>query len=355
MKRDANSIFSVKQNTSPGRLELPDFLRGAAMLLVLLQHSGVPFGNWILAFHMPLLFLLSGYTTFLTDRQKPFGVFLKGRILRLIVPYFLFEGLNLAAWCISLILQGSWQDLSQAVTAILACLNTEGYTGYYGRLWFFPCMFVADILFYGIRKVCGGKKGAMWCAAAVMLTLSWFTCRRLPYRLPFALDSSCLAAVFLITGFLLGGPIRRLLDSRKKGWDFLLLAALLTVLWFSVARGRAFCLMYVNQYGPYFWMMAAALSGSGIFLICAKWLYAAVNRIGRGKHLILWYGRRSLATFPVHLSIKIAMLTLWPGVHWLWLLTAMLLLNIPIVNIFEKYLPFFVGKFPIRGGKKAGC
>lgn len=354
MKQEKKRIFSVTQDAGTGRLELPDFLRGAAMLLVLLQHSGAPFGNWILAFHMPLLFLLSGYTTFLTDRQKPFWTFLKGRFLRLLVPYFLFEGLNLAVWCAELILQGSWQDLSEAAVAVLACLNTAGYTGYYGRLWFFPCMFVADVLFYGIRRACGGKKGALWCAAAGMLALSWITCRGLPYRLPFTLDSGCLAVVFLLVGYLLGDPIRRLLDSPNKYRDAFLVAVLIPVLWFSVTWGRAFCLMYVNQYGPYFWMMAAALSGSGIFLIGAKWLYAAVNRFGKGKNLILWYGRRSLATFPVHLSVKIAMLTLWPEVHWLWLLAAMLLLNIPTVNFFEEYLPFFTGRFPVRRHSKAG-
>lgn len=354
MKQEKIPIFSVKQPSGTGRLELPDFLRGSAVLLVVLQHAGGPLSNWILAFHMPLLFLLSGYTTFLTNKPKPFVTFLKGRFLRLIVPYFLFEGLNLGVWSAEQILQGSWQDLSEAAVAILACLNTEGYTGYYGRLWFFPCMFVADILFYGIRRVCGERKIAMWCCGAGLLVLSWITCRRLPYRLPFTLDSGCLAAVFLLAGYLLGGPIRLLLDSRSKVRDCLLLVLFLPVLWFSVDRGRAFCLMYVNQYGPYFWMLAAALSGSGAFLILSKWLYAAVNRSGRGKDIILWYGRRSLATFPVHLSIKIALLTLWPNVHWLVMLAAMLLLNIPVVNFFEEYLPIFTGRFPVRRRSKAG-
>ena len=43
------------------RIKILDFYRGAAMLLVLLQHSGIYFGKLILAFHMPFFFLLSGY------------------------------------------------------------------------------------------------------------------------------------------------------------------------------------------------------------------------------------------------------------------------------------------------------
>ena len=54
-------IFRIGTDTPKNRLEYLDFLRGAAMLLVLLHHSNVPNGEWILSFHMPLLFALSGY------------------------------------------------------------------------------------------------------------------------------------------------------------------------------------------------------------------------------------------------------------------------------------------------------
>ena len=105
-------IFHIRENHGANRLEFPDFLRGAAMLLVLLHHSDLPQGKWILVFHMPLLFFLSGYTMYLRPHTGRLRSFITGRFLRLMVPYFLFEGLNLAVWSISLILQGGWQDLS---------------------------------------------------------------------------------------------------------------------------------------------------------------------------------------------------------------------------------------------------
>ena len=104
------TIFRIKQSDSANRLEQPDYLRGMAMLLVLLHHAEVPYGDWILTFHMPLLFVLSGYMEFLLPKKRSFLPYLKNRILRLLVPYFLFEGVNLFVWSASLILQGGWQD-----------------------------------------------------------------------------------------------------------------------------------------------------------------------------------------------------------------------------------------------------
>lgn len=65
------------------------------MLLVLLHHSSVPNGEWILAFHMPLLFLLSGYADAHRERlglshPRKFTEYFFNRFRRLVVPYFLF-------------------------------------------------------------------------------------------------------------------------------------------------------------------------------------------------------------------------------------------------------------------------
>lgn len=333
-----------------GRLELLDFLRGMGMMLVLFQHSDIPYGDWILIFHMPFLFLLSGYTMFLWERPWKFWEYLKNRILRLVVPYFLFEGLNLFVWSASLILQGGWQDLSEAIVAIVTCVNTQAYTGYYGRLWFLPCMFVSDMLFYGIRKLCRGKQLGMWLCAGLMLAISWYTSNRLQSRLPFASDTAFFAVFFLLLGYLLGKQISWLTEKKHVAWDAAILLGLLLIMRKCVLSGKAFCWMYVNRYGEYGYTLGAAISGTLAFFIIVKWFYALVNKIGVGKNLILWYGYHSLGTFPIHLSIKIWMMNHipWDYRPWYVVFVAMLIVNIPIVNFITKYMPFMLGKFPRR-------
>ena len=59
------NIFSIHDNSITKRDQLIDYLRGCAMILVLLHHSGFPLGSIILAFYMPLFFILSGYLEFI--------------------------------------------------------------------------------------------------------------------------------------------------------------------------------------------------------------------------------------------------------------------------------------------------
>ena len=347
------NIFRIKQQGASARLELPDYLRGMAMLLVLLHHAGVPYGEWILAFHMPFLFALSGYMEAILPRKRTFLPYLMNRCLRLLVPYFLFEGINLAVWSASLILQGGWQDLSEAAKAILICQNTMEYTGYYGRLWFLPCMFVSDMLFFFIKKLSGGRKAVLWISAAAMLGLSWCTCYLLPGRLPFTVDTACMATAFLIFGYALGEKISWLLNKKHLLADILILGVMLMVMRVSVLYGRGYCLMFINNYGPFVWSVLAAFSGSAAFLVIAKWLYPLIKKMRSGMDLVLWYGCNSLATFPVHLSVKMWTFNSLDGYLWPWyaLLAVIFLLNIPIVNFITQYLPFMLGKFPVRKKK----
>ncbi len=46
-------------------------------------------------FHMPALFVLSGYTEFCIKKKTSFGAYVKAKFLRVIVPYFCFELLYL--------------------------------------------------------------------------------------------------------------------------------------------------------------------------------------------------------------------------------------------------------------------
>lgn len=354
-----SSVFHIRERQSPNRNELLDFLRGAGMLLVVLHHSDIPHGKWILAFHMPLLFLLSGYTRHLRPQPSSFRKMISGRFFRLVVPYFLFEGLNLAVWSGSLLLQGGWQDLSEAGTAILSCLNTPGYTGYYGRLWFWPCMFVSDLLFAGILKLAPRKElprkfflGAM---ILLVLCISWVTCNVLTIRLPFTTDTAFMATAFLIMGYLFGSQIQWLVEKAHRWADLLILILSLLGMRYLVLHGQISMLMYENQYGHYGNTVLAACFGMAAFLVLAKWLYGFCSKTGFGKDFVLWFGYNSLCTFPVHLSIKMFIWEVLPLSfrRWYIQLPAMLLVNIPLVNGITRYFPFMLGSFPFLKKKSA--
>ena len=355
------SVFHIHEPGLKNRMELLDFLRGIGMLLVLLHHSDLPgsSGQWILAFHMPFMFLLSGYTMSLRPHTQSFPDFFRNRFCRLVIPYFLFEGLNFTVWSVSLYLQGGWQDVSEALTAILTCLNTEGYTGYYGRLWFWPCMFVSDFYFFCIRKAApkGSQAGRLFLLMMipVMLGLSWYSCRHLPFRLYFTADTAFLATAFLLIGYLLGRQITWLIQKKHLAADMALLTVSLLVMRRTVLSGKASCMMFINNYGHYGYTLCAAISGILAMLILTKYLYSILRKTDIPKSVVLWYSYHSLETFPVHLSIKMFIYQMLPLSFRVWyiLLPAMFLLNIPLVNLITRYCPFLLGKFPSFRKKKA--
>ena len=51
--------------------------------------------EYVMQFHMPALFVLSGYTEFCIKKKTSFGAYVKAKFLRVIVPYFCFELLYL--------------------------------------------------------------------------------------------------------------------------------------------------------------------------------------------------------------------------------------------------------------------
>ena len=354
------SIFQIRSSVSKNRVELLDFIRGAAMLLVLIHHSDLSnnAGDWILAFHMPFLFLLSGYTMYLRPHPDRFSTFFVSRFQRLVVPYFLFEGLNLFVWSASLFLQGGWQDVSEAVTAVLACVNTEGYTGYYGRLWFWPCLFVSDMYFYWILKICPRQEKAktvfLLAMITAMLGLSWFTCRRLPFRLPFTADTAFMATAFLLTGYLFGRRYHWLIHQKHGKADALILILSLLALVWTISSGRSACMMFINAYGHFGYTLCAAFSGILAVTVLIKHLYGFLKDRESLKSIVLWYGYNSLAVFPVHLSVKIFIYQMFPlsWRQWYILFPAMFLFSIPLVNLITRYCPFMLGKIPFLSRKK---
>lgn len=131
--RDA---FTITKTGCSNRLEYIDQLRGLAVLLVVLQHCGCATGNYILGFHMPLFFFLSGHTyrTIGIDTQIKDSLFIIKKGKRLLIPYFCFELLNLIISLILLPLTKYELNIKDALISIFLCINTNSYEGVSLRL-----------------------------------------------------------------------------------------------------------------------------------------------------------------------------------------------------------------------------
>ncbi len=117
-----------------------DISKGIAIILMVLGHSSLPhfMGSFIYAFHMPLFFIASGYTTHWG--KYTFKEFLKRKVNTLLIPFFVYSAIVLF-----LMSYHSWMSLDEWLT--------RGWSNGYA-LWFIPVLFISLI----------GVKFSIWVA-----------------------------------------------------------------------------------------------------------------------------------------------------------------------------------------------
>lgn len=159
-----------KKQLSKNRIEWVDFAKGITMLLVIVAHTmqggiaGSVVRGVIYSFHMPLFFILSGFTTSMPKSGAQFVKRTKKAFISLIIPGVLLY----VAWvCIELVRGlGSISDgafwQGKLLTLLFASASStvwgETFISGIGMIWFFFVMFWGKMLYEGsyllVGKVC---------------------------------------------------------------------------------------------------------------------------------------------------------------------------------------------------------
>ena len=342
------NAFNIESHHSGNRIDYLDFVRGIFILLVLYHHATAPLHTYISQFHMPALFILSGYTEFLLNRKKPFLAYVKSKFFRLIVPYICFEVLNLLAYFfMKLLFLNVEFSFSDACISIITCINNT-YTGLYGRLWFLPAIFIVSIFSYFIKHITKNNTYLVSLFCLLAFALSYISASVLPDRLPFTIDIAFLGTAFFLLGHICGNLIRSFFEGSKHLLTVLCLIVFgfLYILFNKIASPA--CHMYINEYSDFPFMILCATLGTAIVFIVAKYLFYVVAKITVIKNIIYWYSVNSLAVFPIHLTVNALARPLLRRVgldNWICLFIIMLISTIPIVNIISNYFPFMLGSF----------
>lgn len=277
------------------RIEWLDIAKGLGILSVVFGHC-IPLSNplcqLIFQFHMPLFFMLSGFTfsekdSFLTTFKKkaktlllPFvGYFLLGLAVTLVV----------APWRKQLTLEGIKADL------ILADPNNV----HNSSIWFLVCLFFVVTIFWVLKKFPIVLQ--VLAVAAAFAVAVWYAKVRAFHpifgyaRLPLNLDCVPTGLVF----YTMGHYARRLKLHEKvtsKIWIEAIVTAVSVAATLIVFKFNG----YVNTHGLVYnnplLFIAGGLSGS----IAVFGASALIARITEGvphycKKILIWYGQNSLA------------------------------------------------------------
>ncbi len=156
---------------SDKRLIYPDLAKGIGIILVVLGHIeyiSLPLRNFIVSFHMPLFFVISGILLNVTgDENKEYKAVVSKKAKSILLPYLYFSILDTLVYLIYFYATGRDGGFSTAVSYLT---NTVTFYGI-SVLWFLPALFASEIIFINIRKKCSFIQILFICIIFVALSI----------------------------------------------------------------------------------------------------------------------------------------------------------------------------------------
>lgn len=279
------------------RFDWLDIAKGIAIIATVVGHVSLidwdPYRRLIFSFHMPLFFIVAGFTAkAVIDLKSTWKLF-----TRVFIPYILVAGVT----SIIFLIRGS--DIK---TEIFRLLWASGVPANYGpgvpvtnqteipvvgMLWFLPCMFFSKLLFSFALKITEKFSEYIRAAVILLVCIGGFILGRF-YKIPMGLDIALFVIVFFYAGYLLkksGGLV-----SRPVSFGLIL-----TVLWGIALSFEALELSarFYRDF-PYciFTTLGAIAASILVFYLSSEMLEKtpAVNRF------LIFCGKNSLTILCIH-------------------------------------------------------
>ena len=184
-----------------------DIAKGITIMLMVMGHSSIPhyFSNFIWAFHMPLFFIATGWTT--NWEKRTFFEYCIHRTKTLMLPFVSYS----IVVCLILSHHSSWKGLGY--------LLSHGWEGY--PLWFIPVLFVASIISRAVYEV---KSTYFRLMLIFSLAMVGVVLDNNNIYLPWAMSSVPYAS-FLVAW---GGYIKHIVSPEKSNKIWILLCFVIT-------------------------------------------------------------------------------------------------------------------------------
>ena len=258
---------------SKNRILWVDAARGIAMLLVILGHCigslNDPGYKFILSFHMPLFFFLSGYCS---KKEEQFRPYLKKKARELLVPQLLFGVFE------------CWIDMMSGRPEEIDILND--FLG-----WFLLVLFYISIVFWLIQTFGYEKKRTIRFGVFIINFILIIILERLQVSTLLHIEVVPMALLF----FLLGYQCRRSDFFESDIYQVISSVCILLIPVLAICSScNAPVTMYTNNYGNYPLFFIGALGG--IFFICE------IGKRIQDNQIIIWIGENTIYFFVLHFA-----------------------------------------------------
>lgn len=284
------------------RIDWIDIAKGIAMLLVIAGHVFTP-GYFvyraIFSFHLPLFFVLAGFTF----RAKPWKELLASSTKRLLLPFLVIVLLRNVRDIVAIVASGA-----DPMPLLLEVWYSLGWTPAYiagtadipilGMPWFLLCLFIARLMMNALLKLYERLHVNLLVGVMPVLLVAW-GCKWLgrTVLLPLDIDIAGVALLFIYCGYL---AKTYQVSAYAKKWYVVLIAAAVWV----VALNFSNLEMANRIYDNFSVVVLGALAGSTLAIWFSMLIEAAPKYLGKVgdvvKRYFVFMGKNSLLVYSLH-------------------------------------------------------
>ena len=307
------------------RFDYIDIAKGLGILMVVWAHIMVT--GWshrlIYAFHMPLFFFLSGML-FQRHKYPSLISFVGRRAKRLLLPYVIYSVATWCMWAVFRYFRGEEVGYLASLMQTFIAQGSGAFFAHNSALWFIPCLFLVEILYFFICRlgdfwsvlVCFAAAAGSFILGHVFGNDYWFT----P---PWNADAALIALPFYAVGNVLVRRVThvRMVEMVKN--DRLLTClvwVVLTVVLFRSAMAFNECSMGSSSYQCSGWVFVLRAFIGIVWLVILS-LMMSVIKIHNGLYTTVikylkWAGIKSLDIMCLHIPLKgICMIVVAVALH----------------------------------------
>lgn len=266
--------------TNP-RLDFIDIMKGLGIFLVVWGHCSHVgwFRNDVLYYLMPMFFFVSG---FLYKNGLDFKEKVKRLTKSILIPYFIFFTLTFFYWLvIERNIRGAEYPIWFEALGLIYANYTSGSLNFNGALWFLPCLFILQILFFPIAKYCKSHIDKFAVLIPIYL-IGWMLMSNGYEYMPWNIERACVEILMFGIGYMCKNLPTLLMRTKLFYRILLILSCVILRLLQSngfIGEAPLYSILYYVQ------MFATIL----IFMNIG--LYLSNNK------LLKWLGKNSLIIF----------------------------------------------------------
>lgn len=328
------------------RNRILDILKGFGIFFVVfghIVHIG-EFRTYIWGFHMPLFFLISGLLYNNEKYKNNFILLFKSRFASLALPYVLFYIITFLYWVVieRHVRGGNLSVCSQIMGLFYGTYNLN-YNYFNGTLWFLPCLFSVEMLFWIISKV---KKNAVRVIIAFLLYVIGVISKDYLSVLPFGICQAFIVMIYFTIGNVIKNDLKFLYgrDISRLFVIIVIICLLISQIYLLPVTGADLAFLNFKNYITY---IPISLIGIAFYYL--------VSSLIRTCNVMEFIGKNSLVIFCLQEPVYRAVIFLFSKVvnencemvreNLLLAITCTIvsiLIIIPVILIFNRYCkPYF--------------